>query len=675
MMLLIKPTLRNALGALLLLLAVSVFAVSARAQWTPLGPDGGDVRSLTYDPANPDRIYLGTSAGRLYLSTDNGSSWSRFARLGGGYDFVLDNMEIDPRTGTMYVAAWDANIERENGDLFRSTDGGKSWQTLPAMHGKSIRAMMLAPSDPRIVIVGALDGVFRSRDGGNTFEQISPPGHREIKNIESVAVDPNDPGVIYAGTWHLAWKTSDGGRNWHSIKQGVIDDSDVFSIIVDSSNAHNVYLSACSGIYKSENAAELFHKVQGIPFSARRTRVLKQDPVSPATVYAGTTEGLWVTNDAGKAWRRITAPNVIVNDIHIDPRRPARVLVATDRGGVLASNDAGRTFFASNRGFAHRYVSSVVVDRGDPRTLYAGLMNDKEFGGVFVSRDGGITWAQLSAGLGGYDVFTLAQSESGALLAGTNHGMFLLEKGAPLWRPANTVVTEKIPPAPKPVRGQRARKPAGPQVQLLKSELHAVINQLQARPHRWFAATSAGLYQSTDAGRTWRGGPVEGEVAFHSVGGSGELVLVTSSRAALLSRDDGKSWTPLALPDYLTGVHGGAIAGKNVLWLATREGALRSDDGGATWTHVLEGLPARHIQRIEYQPQTGRLFAIAADGDLFVSRDQGQSWQRQESGYAVRSLTFSPSRILAATTFDGVISESAPEAAVTAVGSTGGGQR
>ena len=667
-----KSTLRLAAGALLLVFAISAFSISGLAQWMPLGPDGGDVRSLTYDPANPDRIFLGTSAGQLYLSTDSGVSWARFARLGGGYNYVLDNMEINPQTGTMFVAAWDANIERENGDLFRSTDGGKNWQLLPAMHGKSIRAMMLAPSDPSIVVVGALDGVFRSRDGGNTFEQISPPGHREIKNIESIAIDPNDAGVIYAGTWHLAWKTSDGGLSWHPIKQGVIDDSDVFSIIVDYNNPRNVFLSACSGIYKSENSAELFHKVQGIPFSARRTRVLKQDPQVPATVYAGTTEGLWVTNDGGRSWRRITAANVIVNDIHIDPRRSARLLIATDRGGVLASNDTGRTFTASNRGFAHRYVSSVVVDRSDPRTLYAGLMNDKEFGGVFISRDGGGMWTQLSTGLDGHDVFTLAQSGSGALLAGTNRGIFLLEKGAHAWHPASTVVTEKTVPAPKVVRGQRTRKPAGPQVQLVKSDLHSVVNQLQIRAHHWFAATSTGFYQSTDEGKSWRGGPLEGQQAFSYVGGAGSLVLAIASHAVLLSRDEGESWKSLPLPNYVTGVHGGTVAERDVLWLATREGALRSDDGGATWSHVLDGLPSRYILRVEYHQEAGRLFAVAENGDLFASQDQGQSWSRAESGFAVRSIAFAPSRLLAATTFDGVISEN--DAAAPAV-AAGGGQR
>ena len=100
-----------------------------------------------------------------------------------------------------------------------------------------------------------------------------------------------------------------------------------------------VYVSACSGIYKSVNAGDLFRRIQGIPHSAIRTRVLKQDPQRRTILYAGTTGGLWKTFDGGTTWELYSAPNVIVNDILIDPRQPDRVLLATDRGGVLASDN------------------------------------------------------------------------------------------------------------------------------------------------------------------------------------------------------------------------------------------------------------------------------------------------------------------------------------------------
>src|SRR5512142_1777821 len=111
-----------------LLVCCALLPSFAQTAWVPLGPDGGDVRSLTYDPHNPDRIFLGTSAGQLFVSNDGGASWSRFVHMGSGNEYVLDNMESDPQSGTMYVAVW--NAERDGGDLFRSKDGGRTWQAL-----------------------------------------------------------------------------------------------------------------------------------------------------------------------------------------------------------------------------------------------------------------------------------------------------------------------------------------------------------------------------------------------------------------------------------------------------------------------------------------------------------------------------------------------------------------
>ena len=76
-------------------------------------------------------------------------------------------------------------------------------------------------------------------------------------------------------------------------------------------------------------------------------------------MYAGTTEGLWKTTDSGKTWKRVSNPEVVVNDVMIDPRNSNRVLLATDRSGVLASEDGAQTLSASNHGYTHRYVTSI----------------------------------------------------------------------------------------------------------------------------------------------------------------------------------------------------------------------------------------------------------------------------------------------------------------------------
>jgi len=457
---------------LFVLLALCCASAAWAGQWTALGPDGGDVRSLAYDPQNPDHIFLGTSTGTLFASTDGGHSWVRFAHLGSGDDYVIDHLAFDPQNpNKMYAAAWSVE-NQQSGDLFRSMDGGTTWETTPGMHGKSIRAMAISASDSKTLVAGALDGVFRSTDSGKSWQRISS-SNQEIHNIESIAVDPKNPDVVYAGTWHLAWKTDDGGANWHHINKGMIEDSDVFSIIVDSTNPSVVFASACSGIYKSQSAGDSFQKIQGIPFSARRTRVLKQDPSNPAIVYAGTTEGLWKTTDAGKSWTRVSEPDVVVNDVMVDPRNSARVMLATDRAGVLASDDGGHSFLTSNHGYTHRYVTSILADKKDSNTLFVGVVNDRELGGVFVSHDGGQHWTQKSKGLDGRDVFTLKQTSNGELVAGTNRGMFMLAHNASEWSPINNVINRTASSHKKGTKSEKTE---------VHSILTARVSESRSRP-------------------------------------------------------------------------------------------------------------------------------------------------------------------------------------------------
>ena len=406
--------------------------VFAASSWLPFGPDGGDARRIVPDPADHTHLYLGTVNGWIYESHDTGANWHRLARVAKRDDLVLDSIVVDASNPKhLIVGAW--VIDHPDGGLFISYDAGKTWISQAEMRGQSIRALRTSPTDPKELVAGTLKGVFRSTDGGARWTQISPLDSTEIHEVQSVAIDPADPNVIYAGTWHLPWKTTDGGEHWENIKDGIIDDSDVFSIIVDPDKPKIVYASACSGIYKSEDAGTLFHKVQGIPSSARRTRVLMQDPNDLNIVFAGTTEGLFRSNDTGKTWSRTTGPEIIVNDVSIDKADSKHVLIATNRGGVLSSEDGGDTFHASNAGFSARQITAIQRDRNEGGTVLVGVVNDKEWGGVFRSDDGGLSWVQRSEGLQGRDVFALGQAPDGTYIAGTAHGIFRFDKESQAW--------------------------------------------------------------------------------------------------------------------------------------------------------------------------------------------------------------------------------------------------
>ena len=630
------------------ILALSLASAAWAAPWTALGPDGGDVRSLAYDPQNPDHIFLGTSTGTLFSSTDGGHSWTRFAHLGSGDDYVIDHLAVDPQNSNkIYAAAWSVENQR-SGDLFRSDDAGKTWESIPYMHGKSIRAMAIAPSDSKTLVAGTLDGVFRTSDAGKNWQKISQAS-QDIHNVESIAIDPKNPDVVYAGTWHLAWKTSDAGANWQHINKGMIEDSDVFSIIVDSTNPSVVFASACSGIYKSQTAGDSFQKIQGIPFSARRTRVLKQDPSNPAIVYAGTTEGLWKTTDAGKTWNRVTSADVVVNDVMVDPRHSQRVMLATDRAGVLASDDGAQTFTASNHGYAHRYVTAILADKNDSKTFFVGVVNDRELGGVFVSHDAGQHWQQKSKGLDGRDVFALRQASNGDMVAGTNRGMFLLARNSSEWSPINNIVNKSAP--------SRTRKGA----KSAKAEVHSVltarVSDIEITPTTWLAATSAGLFTSSNQGKSWSGGPVIGKQDFVSVQANGKTIAVATHSTVLVSKDNGATWQDSSLSSLVTGIRGITITGDGQMFVAAREGAFRNT--GTGWEHMQNGLPDKNISSITYDDNSQRLLATSTEtGVLFESADGGHIWNRgPDTGYPLRHISVVHGRFLAATPFDGVVME------------------
>ena len=606
--------------------------------WIASGPNGGDVRCLAYDPRNPDHILLGTSSGTIFHSLDAGHSWTHLAHLGSN-DYVIDHIIIDPLNSKLiYVGAWSLR-EHHGGDLFRSRDGGNTWVAIAALHKMSIRAVAVAASDPNILIVGTLDGVFRSKDGGQKWGKISG-GYPKITNVESIAIDRDNPDVIFAGTWHLAWKTTDRGTTWHSVRNGIIDDSDVFSIIVDQSNPNTVFASACSGIYKSADGGRTFERVQEIPFSARRTRVLKQDPNNPATIYAGTTEGLWVTRDSGTTWKRMTSHDLVINDVLVDPRN-SRVLLATDRAGVLASDNAVLNFVGSNTGFAHRYISAILPDHKDRDVLYAGVMNDREFGGMFVSKDAGWHWIQKSEGLEGSDVFVLKQLHDGRILAGTNHGLYVLPPDGSEWNRLSDVQDEAQP---------------NPQAPWGKETLSSAvkINDIEVTPNRWLAATASGLYFSFDEGKSWSRDNVIGSQYVVSARVQRNMIVVATTRMVMVSVGHVGKWRSSRLPSHVSRIRNLAITPDDQIIVATYQGAFRGPKFGTRW----QRMPIGHgVNYVVYDDYNQRLLAVGSQSTAILeSKDGGQSWHRaSDTGYQLRQLSLVHGRVIAATLFDGVV--------------------
>jgi len=659
-------------GVLVVLLGMFSAAVSHAMTWFPMGPYGGHARSFAVDPGDSQHLYLGTATGWLYESHNGGDTWSRVSQIGKGDDLVLDHILIDPANSKrLIVGAW--KIDHPDGGLFISDDAGKNWYEQAEMRGQSVRSMARSLSNPQELVAGTLSGVYRSLDNGTHWSLISPEGSTEIHEIESLAIDPVNPQIIYAGTWHLPWKTIDGGEHWKNIKDGIIEDSDVFSIIIDPINPKVVFASACSGIYKSVNAGEMFsggvtkNRLQGILGTAYRTRKLMQDPSNLNTVYAGTTQGLYKTIDGGVTYVPMTGPNVIVNDVYVDPKNSNHVLLATERDGVLSSVDGAVAFQPSNAGFSARQVSAYAQDSLTNATIYVGVVNDKSSGGVFRSLDGGLRWEQESEGLNGRDVFSLLSTPAGTLLAGTAHGIFRLSgdgwvpSGAQIAATARSVqpgaaVASRTKVHPRTAAKPKAEAPA-PVVPVApaKGYLDAIVYCLIPDGDYVYAGTSQGLLRAADDGTSWAPVSTLQMAETHFVAAHGSMVMAAGLRRIELSVDGGKKWDAVPLPPDLTQISSIGVDGLKNLWVGGTEGVYYSTDYGLTWK-TIHNLYLTEVNSIYYDAVANQVLVTSANQKFaFGVHLPDYKVNFWDTGWKLRFVRPVGDHLIGATLFDGMV--------------------
>ncbi len=649
------------LAATVGLALVSALPVSAQT-WRPMGPPGGDVRTLGADPNDSHRIFLGTSDGHIFGSRDTGEHWQLLGRAGSRLDAVVTGILVDPRdAGTLYAATWTQD-PAAGGGVFRSDDSGHSWRAA-GLAGQAVRALAQAPSNPDVLVAGTLDGVYRSLDAGKTWGRISPEGHEEIRNLDSVAIDPRNPEVIYVGTFHLPWKTTDGGRRWFPIHEGMIDDSDVMSILVDRTNPQRLYASACSGIYRSENGASLWKKIQGIPFSARRTHAIRQDPRHPQAVYAATTEGLWKTATGGTTWQRVTPSDWVITALVIPGDPPNRVVIGTEKLGVLVSDDGGQHFRAANDGFFHRQIVALALDRERPGRVLVVLTNAPE--PILATDDGGRVWAPLGPGLKTQGLRRVYASPDGWWAGLEGGGLMRYDERQNAWVRAGMAVGEttgraqversdRRPRSPKPVPQSKGPRP-----------LKHLVNDMAFSLETWFAATETGLLTSADHGATWSIFPV-GPMTTLPVrslrcSADGRHIWVVSLRGLVFSHDGGKTWSWHDLPLEAGGALRLDVAPEanygQTLVAAARNGLYISRDAGQRWQQAASGLPEAPIQDLAL---VGSVFlASMQTGGLYISSDSGRTWARiegtQAEGYfPVVTMRGAASTIFAASSTEGL---------------------
>jgi photosystem II stability/assembly factor-like uncharacterized protein len=628
------------------LLAVFSFTASAFADgdasdpalysndWRTTGPQGGDVRALVVDPQNPDRFYFGTLDGQIYTSADGGKQWQLLYNFGKPRLFI-DNIIVDPRNSrVLFVGAHRHNLP---GGFFKSTDGGMTWRESAELKNEAIHSLAQSDSDPDTLIAGTFTGVFRSDDAGQSWKQLPTQSEPGLIHVESLAIDPRTTDTIYAGTFYLPYKSVDGGKSWKSIKNGIIDDSDIFAIDIDPRDPNHIIASACSGIYESKNAGESWRKVQGIPSQSRRTRAILQHPSVPGMVFAGTTEGFWLSDKGGDAdsWMVTTSRQLEINSIAVHPSRPDMIFIGTNNYGVMVSNDGGKSFTPTNGGFSGRFANAILADRETPNRVYASTINTATGGGFFfVSDDNGESWhpsmRSMPSRLITYAILQDA-TDANIIYLGTNLGVYRSTDRGTSWAPVWAVEKKKAP-APKTTK-PKTTKPAA-----VATKRRAGPSLIEITMQAQEALKAAGYHLGEPDGKP---GP-ETTAALKKFQGdrhlpvTGKLDSITLAALGVGKSSDPSAAerTDLIIADAVnTMVHTvDPETGKPAILAGTNSGLYRSVDPSKGWEKLSYGSfdpRTACISTTTQQPET-IIVGTPASG-ILMSRDAGKTWRQLDS--------------------------------------------
>jgi photosystem II stability/assembly factor-like uncharacterized protein len=388
--------------------------------WARADLFGGDVRSLALPPGDPDVVYAGTTHGQVYRSADGGATWADAGQPVPFPGWVVSDLVFDAeRPERLWATLWGL---WGGGLVAYSDDGAATWTyRAGALSETKVYTLATVPGRRDRLYAGTLNGVYRSDDAGETWHRMS--AHLpEIYKVTSLLVGP-EPETVIAGTWQRAYRSDDGGRTWRGLYDGMVPDSEVFTLKPVPGRPGELWASTCGWVYGSKNGGDRWQRYRD-GFENRRVPAFEALP--GGRLLAGTVDGLHVSDDGGRSWRRSAPAGLSILEIAYHPQRPRRVYLATEGSGVWVSDDGGDSLAWSANGMTNLRVAALLASGG---RILAAVNNAGLTSGIYSSRDGGLTFSPQPAPLP--TVLDLA-AHRGALYAATEQGLW--ENRGDSWR-------------------------------------------------------------------------------------------------------------------------------------------------------------------------------------------------------------------------------------------------
>lgn len=629
--------------------------------------DAGRVPAIAIHPTNRNIIYIGTAAGGVWKSTNEGASW--IPLTDGQCSLVIGAIAVDPVNPEIVYAGTGEFSEVTAGcGVLRSTDGGASWATLGTSTFNTSLASSVtffniiidrttAGSATNTTLVAATNrGIFRSTNSGQTWTLVTA-----ALTFSGAVQHPTNPAIMYAARYGVVgsatppglWRSTDRGVTWASVSNLLADSVARINIGVSADRPGSVWLLASrqdsrfGGVYRwdEETGLRTTLMASGVtdePAVPNRNNFGTQgnydllfavDPSDANVIYLGGVRA-YQSVDGGDTFREI-APQIHC-DWHfmlVDPRDPRRLFVGTD-GGVFVSRDRGATFLSLNQGLATSlHYPGMSLHPTDPTGVLTGLQDN----GTLITRNGVALWNGIFSGDGGFTA--IDPTNPAQIYVSTQNGNLVRLNSV---TGAGATITSGIPSAERrafiapfimdpqlPTRlyfgGARLFRSInrGTLWTAISPDLtrgSGVISAIAVAPSDstvLFVGTNDGNVRYTrDYGVTWLTPvttlPSRGVTDFAIDPADPDKIVVTYGSSGTphvyLSRDGGQNWANISgtLPDVTTQavVWGPA----NSLYVGNMLGIYRAAVEGAPWVKQ-DGLPTVRITDLVYNPRTNRLVA------------------------------------------------------------------